>query len=141
VGRRADVRWGMRIVSAVVVATLVAALSGCGGAADNENAAPYDSGGSVSNSALPPSGRVFPTPTPSQKYQSGEVTISGRPEEGVEGNCLVMRSGETLYLLLGGNRQLLQSGRPVTVTGRPNPGLMTTCQQGTPFEVSDVQPA
>jgi len=131
----------MRIVSVVVAAVLAAALSGCGAAGDNQNAAPSESGGSVSNSALPPSGRVYPTPTPSQKYQAGEVTISGQPEEGVEGNCLVMRSSGTLYLLLGGNRQLLTSGQRVSVKGRPNPGLMTTCQQGTPFEVSDVQPA
>jgi hypothetical protein len=69
------------------------------------------------------------------------MTLTGKPEEGVEAGCLVMRSGGELYLLLGGDRQVLLSGQTVMVRGKPNPGLMTTCQQGTPFEVSEVRPA
>jgi hypothetical protein len=50
-----------------------------------------------------------------------------------------MRSGDKMYNLLGGDPQLLMSGRTVIVRGRPNAGLMTTCQQGTPFEVTEVR--
>jgi hypothetical protein len=59
----------------------------------------------------------------------------------VENGCIVMQSGDTLYLLLGGERSMLMSGRPVVVRGLPSPGLMTTCQQGTPFQVTEVRPA
>ena len=39
------------------------------------------------------------------------------------------------YLLLGGPRDVLTAGARVTVTGRVETGMMTTCQQGTPFVV------
>jgi hypothetical protein len=122
----------------LAVALAGGSLAGCGAAGDPTT----QPGESVSSGSpdLPPSGRVFPSPEPS-KSASNELTLTGQPEEGVESGCLVMRSGNQLYLLLGGDRQMLQSGRPVVVRGKPNPGLMTTCQQGTPFEVSEVRPA
>jgi len=128
----------MRISSAVLVALLAATLSACGGAVDNGSNQP---GENVSSSALPPSGRVAPSPSSESKYQAGDVTLTGQPEEGVESGCIVLRAGDKLYQLIGGDRRTLMSGRPVTVRGKPNPDLMTTCQQGVPFEVSDVKPA
>ena len=77
---------------------------------------------------------------PSGKSSPG-ITITGTPTEGVENGCIVMQSGATLYLLLGGDRSVLMSGQPVVVRGVPDPGLMTTCQQGTPFRVTEVKPA
>jgi hypothetical protein len=128
---------------AVMLAALLAGgtLAGCGAAGTDSS----DSGGNVSSTPssgetplLPPSGRVSPPPD-AGKNTAAEMTITGIPEEGVESGCVVMRSDDKLYLLLGGDPQLLQSGRTVIVRGRPNPGLMTTCQQGTPFEVSEVR--
>jgi hypothetical protein len=128
---------------AVMLAALLAGgtLAGCGAAGTDGS----ESGGNVSSTPssgetplLPPSGRVSPPPD-AGKNTVAEMTITGIPEEGVESGCVVMRSGDTLYNLLGGDPQLLQSGRTVIVRGRPNPGLMTTCQQGTPFEVSEVR--
>ena len=43
------------------------------------------------------------------------------------------------YLLIGGDRQLIRSGARLEVTGQVQPGLMTTCQQGTPFTVATVR--
>lgn len=43
------------------------------------------------------------------------------------------------YLLLGGDRGLIGSGGRLEVVGEPQPDLMTTCQQGTPFQVSQVR--
>jgi hypothetical protein len=136
---------GMRIrlsVLATLLASVLAAgaLAGCGEAGDG-TAQPGENVSSSGSPALPPSGRVDPPSASPPKQSTAEQTLTGRPEEGVESGCLVMRSGDTLYLLLGGDRQMLLSGRPVVVRGQPNPGLMTTCQQGTPFEVSEVRPA
>jgi hypothetical protein len=136
-----------RSLLAVILAALFAgaALAGCGAAGDG-TAQPDEtaqSGGTVSPSGippLPPSGRVSPPPgAGTGKNTAAELTLTGIPEEGVESGCVVMRSGDKLYNLLGGDPQLLQSGRTIIVRGRPNPGLMTTCQQGTPFEVSEVR--
>ncbi len=80
-------------------------------------------------------------PTASGKYPGGVMTITGTPTEGVENGCIVMQSGDTLYLLLGAEPGALMTGRPVVVRGTPEPGLMTTCQQGTPFRVTEVRPA
>jgi hypothetical protein len=68
---------------------------------------------------------------------SGPMTLTGTITAGVEPNCLLLDG----YLLLGGPREQLRGGARVTVTGRVQPGLMTTCQQGTPFVVDTAQPA
>jgi hypothetical protein len=142
---------GMRTRYTLVAGMLAAVLAGgtlagCGGT--NGTGQPDDSaqsGGPVSSSPgqippLPPSGRVSPPPDPGAgKNTEVEITITGIPEEGVESGCVVMRSGDKMYNLLGGDPQLLMSGRTVIVRGRPNPGLMTTCQQGTPFQVTEVR--
>jgi len=144
---------GMRTRSsllAVLFAALLAGgtLAGCG-AADNgtgnaQQNQPAQSGGNVpstpitgGSASLPPGAKVSPPPgaTPT----TPEFTITGIPQEGVESGCIVMRSGELLYNLIGGDRQTLMSGRTVVVRGRPTPGLVTTCQQGTPFQVSEVR--
>jgi hypothetical protein len=69
------------------------------------------------------------------------MTLTGRPEDGVEAGCIVLRSNGTMYLLLGGDPQVLKSGKTLVVRGKPNPGLITTCQQGIPFQVSEVRAA
>jgi hypothetical protein len=140
----------MRIRFALPAVTLMAVLAGgvlagCGAAGPGEPDGTAQSGGTVSSPGqtppqLPPSGKVSPVPDPSAgKYTAAELTLTGVPEEGVESGCVVMRSGDKLYNLLGGDRSTLMSGHTVIVRGRPVPGLMTTCQQGTPFQVSEVR--
>ena len=82
----------------------------------------------------------IPKPVPTKpvptKQAGGEVTIDGVVEAGVEPGCTVLRSGETSYLILGEN---VPMGVPVRVTGVLQPGVLTTCQQGTPIRVTKVQ--
>ncbi|GIJ28631.1 hypothetical protein Vqi01_37930 [Micromonospora qiuiae] len=77
-----------------------------------------------------PGGPPMPTAT-------SEQTLTGRIEAGVEPGCLLLDG----YLLLGGPREVLTAGATVTVTGRPAPGMLTTCQQGTPFQVASAKRA
>lgn len=74
------------------------------------------------------------TPMPTGK-PGATTTLTGVPTDGVEAGCLLLDG----YLLLGGPRDVLTSGRTVSVTGRIEPGLMTTCQQGTPFLVESAE--
>ncbi|CAA9269235.1 MAG: FIG00814497: hypothetical protein [uncultured Corynebacteriales bacterium] len=64
-------------------------------------------------------------------------TLTGVVQPGVERGSLLLGG----YLLVGGPRELLAGGRAVRVTGRPQPNLLTTAQQGTPFVVESVEPA
>jgi hypothetical protein len=75
---------------------------------------------------------------------TGPQTLTGTVVSGVEPGCLLLRGSD------GGNHLLLFSGKAdpssapvgatVTVVGRAEPGMITTCQQGTPFVVSEVRP-
>ncbi|WP_434742894.1 hypothetical protein [Micromonospora sp. SH-82] len=76
-----------------------------------------------------PGGSAAPKP--------GTTTLTGRVGAGVEPGCLLLDG----YLLVGGDTSVLRPGARVTVTGKVEEGLMTTCQQGTPFVVSTARPA
>ena len=93
-------------------------------------------GGAVSSPSLSPTGGVSPA--------IGEVIVTGELQEGVEAGCVLLRTNDKLYLLVGqGDRSQMQGSRSskVTVRGKPEPGLMTTCQQGTPLRVIEMRPA
>lgn len=60
--------------------------------------------------------------------------LTGIVQPGVEPGALLLNG----YLLIGGERGLLLAG-PVRVTGRPQPDMLTTAQQGTPFVVDEVE--
>jgi hypothetical protein len=66
-----------------------------------------------------------------------KLTLTGIPEPAVEAGGLLLDG----YLLIGGPRALLAEGRPVRVTGRVQPDLLTIWQQGTPFVVETAEPA
>ena len=84
---------------------------------------------------VPPSGRTGKPVPPGTR--PARLTLTGTAQPGVETGCLLLRG----YLLVGGPRDLLGGGRPVRVTGRVQPDLVTTCQQGTPFLVDSAEPA
>ncbi|MCX4386672.1 hypothetical protein OG777_06985 [Micromonospora peucetia] len=79
----------------------------------------------------PPKGSGGPTTSP----PAGGTTLTGTVTSGVEPNCLLLDN----YLLVGGPRDVLTSGAKVTVTGRVQRDLLTTCQQGTPFLVETAR--
>jgi hypothetical protein len=67
------------------------------------------------------------------------MTIQGVVQPGVEAGCYVLSASDgTSYLLLGGDRAVIAGGGSLRVVGRPQPGLVTICQQGTPFVVQSV---
>lgn len=131
----------------LLAVTLLIALGGCGATTGSPEAATSTASSSSTTSTtapppatsstgatLPPS--ELPQPTPSMS-KGTKVTLTGIPEAGVEHGCLLLQS----YLLLGGDRALLGSGRAVTVTARTAPDTPTTCQQGVPVVVESVSAA
>jgi hypothetical protein len=73
-------------------------------------------------------------PVPQPTTLPGPTELTGFPEAGVESGCWLLDG----YLLLGGDQELIASGREVQITGTVDETLMTTCQQGTPFRVDSV---
>ena len=80
----------------------------------------------------------LPTPTPSGKRPGGTtIEISGTVVEGVEMGCRLIDQ----YLLMPGpgiNRDDLRIGATLTVRGQVRKDMMSTCQQGTPFVVTEI---
>ena len=120
------------LVGAVLAAGLIA---GCGGG--RSTGAPATPGGSVSPSSSP----TPPSTPPPSPGAAGEMTLTGTVEPGVEAGCMLMRSGDKLYLLVGGDRAVVKAGARVTVRGMPSPQLVSYCQQGEPFQVLEAHPA
>ena len=75
-------------------------------------------------------------------YQTVDMTISGQVEHGVEGGCMILRgdAGKT-WLLVGGDRNVLQAGARVVVRGYPDPHTLSYCIQGMVFKVTEVHRA
>ncbi|MEU8327207.1 hypothetical protein [Micromonospora sp. NPDC048839] len=141
----------MRTFRLVVTAlTICVALSACGGQdAERGNPPPVPTGTQPVTSSpvpdptsTPPIVDPAPTGLPSSPKPGGPstppgvraTTLTGTVQSGVEPNCVLLDG----YLLLGGPRDVLTPGARVEVTGRAEPDMMTTCQQGTPFVVSNA---
>ncbi|WP_130407338.1 hypothetical protein [Micromonospora violae] len=142
----------MRTLRLVVPALAVCvALSACGGQGVGDGtptptptgAQPVTSQPTPDPTGLPES--VTPTPPPGVKTAKpggpstppgvGATTLSGTVQGGVEPGCVLLDG----YLLLNGPRDVLTPGARVEVTGRVERGMMTTCQQGTPFVVESAR--
>ncbi|MGI5525505.1 hypothetical protein ACQEUX_31815 [Micromonospora sp. CA-259024] len=128
---------------AVCVALSACGSQGTGGGTPTPTptgAQPVTSQPTPDPTALPPT--ADPTPSPGPKTGKpggpstppgvGATTLTGTVQGGVEPNCVLLDG----YLLVGGPRDVLTPGARVEVTGRAEPGMMTTCQQGTPFVVT-----
>jgi hypothetical protein len=129
----------MRTVRVAALVLLAGALTGCGAGATTPSAPA---------SSAPPTrpALVLPSESPRLVLPSttgSDVTLTGTLQEGVEGGCVLLKTPDRLYQLVGGDRSKLDASKSakVTVTGRVAAGLMTTCQQGTPFQVTDIRPA
>ena len=70
------------------------------------------------------------------------VELVGHAEEGVEAGCVVLldTAGRVLANLMGQPTSNYSFGTRVRVTGRFVKGVMTTCQQGQPFQVESMTP-
>jgi hypothetical protein len=130
----------LRLAGSVLVAALT--LTACGEAGPTSPTAP--GGALVTSSTSPdPTGSGPATPAPTTPPTStgptrgrppspgSPTTLSGVVREGVEAGCYLIDN----YLLVGGPRDVIAAGGRLTVTGRVQADLMTTCQQGIPFVV------
>ena len=130
---------GVMNVRLAALLVLVGALAGCAsGSADKTPGSSPSAAESRPALAVPSlSPSLLPPPS-----TGSEMTITGTLQEGVEGTCVLLKTSDRLYQLIGGDRSKLQgsTSAKVTVTGRIATGMMTTCQQGTPFQVTDVRP-
>jgi len=103
-----------------------------------------------SGPAVSPSGSTPDTSSPSTQPSEKPDRPSGKPDEddivelrgsveaGVEPGCLILRSGGETYGLYGGDPKVLKVGAKVVVQGVAQPDMITTCQQGIPFQVTEV---
>ena len=141
-----------RALSALVVAGAAQLLAACGNATVQPGSGSTDQPtGGASSSAPTRSPSSNPMPVPSSAgggtFRPGPtgipvgspkaVTIDGVIEAGVEPGCKVLTAGNTKFLILGGND--VPMGVPVTVEGTLQPGVLSTCQQGTPLRVTSVK--
>lgn len=101
--------------------------------ADSSATPPRRPSPGFSLSRTPPPGTGTPAPQ--------SMTLRGTVEAGVERGCLVLTHEGVTYLLLDADPDVVRPGARVTVRGRTAPGVMTTCMQGIPFEVSEAHPA
>ncbi|WP_435148649.1 hypothetical protein [Micromonospora aurantiaca (nom. illeg.)] len=136
----------MKTPRTVLVALLAGlALTACAAPGDGSadpNPSPSTTGAApVTSQPDPGTSPKRPGPSwkggPSTPPGVGGTVISGTVQAGVEPNCLMLDG----HLLVGGPRDVLKAGAKVEVTGRPEPGMMTTCQQGTPFVVESARRA
>lgn len=98
---------------------------------------PVGPGGPVSPGKPPKAAATKPPEGPDPSGRSAAITLTGTVTAGVEPNCLLLDG----YLLIGGPRDVIKPGARVSVVGRAEPDLMTTCQQGTPFRVENARVA
>jgi hypothetical protein len=138
-----------RALSALLVAGAALLLAACGnatvqpgsGSTDQPTASAPSSASSSDPMPVPSSssggGTFRPGPTGIPVGSPRAVTIDGVIEAGVEPGCTVLTAGSTKYLILGGSD--VPMGVPVRVEGTLQPGVLSTCQQGTPLRVTSVK--
>jgi len=129
-------------LSAVLLVAL--SVAGCAnGAADSAGApATVPSASSSPSASTSPSVSSSPSASSSsaagKAADTGSKTLSGTITAGVEPGCLLLDD----HLLLIEDPTLkaaAKAGASVTVTGHAEQGMMTTCQQGTPFVVTALR--
>jgi hypothetical protein len=95
---------------------------------------------SPSSSPEPPASTDPASPLPSAGPEpTGDTTLSGQVEAGVEANCLIMQTGGKTYLLLDGDKNIVKAGNNVVVRGHIVKGVMSYCMQGQPFQITDAR--
>lgn len=121
--------------AAAVTILLVAA---CGSVEPGSDSAGNSAG--TGGPSQTPSSETPPTepPTSLGDSASAPVTVRGTVTQGVEAGCLMLGSYQ-LIVTNPEHRQVLRPGASVEVGGRPDPGMMTICQQGTPLVVSSAR--
>ncbi|MEV6346619.1 hypothetical protein [Actinoplanes sp. NPDC051851] len=126
----------------LVPAALILTMSACANGG-TEASAPAVGSTPSTESAIASSAAGVPSAPTRVTSTAGSTTITGTVTEGVEPNCLLLQDADGVHLLVFGDAALRAqavAGTKVSVVGKPQPGMMTTCQQGEPFAVSSVTP-
>jgi hypothetical protein len=126
------------VAGSLLAALLVAACAepGDGGGAGQGAATTAPATTVPATTTTVPGKRTEPTRT------GGPVRVVGTVAEGVEPGCLLLEAeAGGSFLLVGGVRAQLRPGRRVTVTGRVDRSLLSTCQQGEPLVVTSITAA
>jgi hypothetical protein len=137
----------MKITRPLLLAALVALLVTAGCARDGGATDSTQPGGVPAGSASPDLPTSSDLPAPSKGGEpgaTGALTVTGTVAKGVEPGCLLLSAGGQSHLLIFDDAALkaqATEGATLVVTGRSDPSMMTTCQQGTPFVVTAVRPA
>ena len=121
-------------LSAVLLVAL--SVAGCANGAGESAGAP--AAAPAASSVAPSSAVPTEESSPAKPAGAGSKTLSGTIIAGVEPGCLLLDD----HLLLIEDPTLkaaAKAGASVTVTGRAEEGMMTTCQQGTPFVVTAIR--
>jgi hypothetical protein len=146
-----------RLAALVSAGVVILAVVGCGESANPADEAqragdvvttqptPSDSTGSPG--ATPPSSPATPTPsftedlpvTPPPAGRGRLITLRGTVQAGVEAGCLIVSTAEGTFQLVGPRTGGLKAGMTVEVKGAPDETIATTCQQGVPFVVTEVE--
>lgn len=131
-------RRGLAAVLPLLAAVLLAACAG-----ERDEPPPPEATVTTSPTATPsppgfPMPTLPPTPLPPTPSRTAESTLTGEVGTGVEAGCILLHTELGDYLLLGEVAEDLPVGDTVTVRGQVRRDLSTICQQGTPFEVTEV---
>lgn len=133
---------------ALLLSVLAACGAGDGGSGEESaaptSAAPTSAPESTEESPVPEETTPYLDPSAGEpsKSSGSETTISGTVEAGVEAGCLVLEHGGTVYGIYGSfDASVVYAGASVTLHGKVDNDMMTTCQQGTPFVVEEAEAA
>lgn len=140
------------LVAAFLLVVLAACGSGGGGADDDASASPTSAAPTTSPEATATEESPVPDETTpyldpslgdsSKPGSDSQMTISGTVEAGVESGCLVLEHDGTVYGIFGNyDSSVVYAGAEVTLHGKVDTGMMSICQQGTPFMVEDAESA
>ncbi|SDE56800.1 hypothetical protein [Glycomyces harbinensis] len=140
------------LVGAFMIAVLAACGSGEGGS--DESATPSTVTAPTEATTPPEATEEDPVTEETTPYldpslgdsskpgSDSQTTISGTVASGVETGCLVLEHNGTLYGIYGSfDSSVVYAGATVTLHGKVEADMMTTCQQGTPFVVEDAESA
>lgn len=148
------------LAAALSVALSAGAVAGCAGTSPvgaGSSASAPSGATSGEPSGVPESGGVSPEPSVSygggarppvvppvkpRPGGGGVKLVTGTVSAGVEPGCLLLDTGAERWVLLTTDARQRSAARPgtrVTVTGTARPDLVTTCQQGTPLQVTAIR--
>ncbi len=129
-----------RVMVACTALVALAVTSGCGSEEDASDTLPSPPVSSVESPSGSGPGDGVPSGPPSSEKPDKDdiVELRGTVQAGVEPGCLILESGGKTYGLYGGDPAVVSAGAKVRVRGVPQPDMVTTCQQGIPFQVTEA---